>query len=84
MYREKVQSELNKKSLTVIETFRDANDLIENFNFSKFNQNIFVISAVKHLIEFLLIVLKKVNKFELVKVYKTIAALDFNKKTKIN
>ena len=78
----KVQSELNKKSLTAIETYRDANDLIENFNFSKFNQNIFVISAVKHLIEFLLIALKKVNKFELVKVYKTIAALDFNKNTK--
>ena len=37
----KVQSELNKKSLTAIETYRDANDLIENFNFSKFNQNIF-------------------------------------------
>ena len=41
----------------------------------------FVISAVKHLIEILLIALKKVNKFELVKVYKTIA-LDFNKNTK--
>ena len=79
----KVQSELNKKSLTVIETFRDANDLIENFNFSKFNQNIFNYFCGETFNRvFVNRIEKKVNKFELVKVYKTIAALDFNKNTK--
>ena len=80
---EKVQFELNNKSLNVIETFSDANDLVDNFKFNKFNEDIFCYFAGETFNrDFVNRIKKKVNKFELVNVYKTIAASDFNQTTK--
>ena len=79
----KVQSELNNKSLNVIATFSDANDLLENFSFNDFQEIKFCYFCSETFNrDFVDRIKKKVNQFELVNVYKTIAASDFNQTTK--
>ena len=79
----KVQSELNSKSVNVIATFSDANDLVDNFKFNNFQEDKFrYFCSETFNRDFVNRIKNKINKFELVHVYKTIAASDFNETTK--